>query len=230
MLRTTLTRHSVHRRSGYLSAALALLAGLILSACGSTAGPGGFPLPGDGQITYNPPVTLPPVESYQNLAPAGASAGRRWIDNSYDTLPQGASPFQNASLQAWSSEISTRINNARSAAGLPPLVRSPLLERLAQAHARDMGLRNFFSHTTPEGLSIWDRTELVGAPAYSDGGETNARGQESAAGVASGWLSSAEHRQILLAPGNDHIGVGVYFDSANSANPIHATAVLLNYN
>ncbi|MCC7477760.1 CAP domain-containing protein [bacterium] len=208
---------------------LAFLCVMQLAACGSGTSPGRPPGGGPPQISYSPPITLPPAESYRNLAAPGASAGRRWLDNSYATLPQNGNPFQNDSLRAWATEIRTRINTARGAAGLRMLQHSPLLERTAQAHARDMALRDYFSHTTPEGLSIWDRLELVGAPAYGAGGETNARGQESASGVVSGWLSSASHRSILLNPELTHIGVGVYFDRAGGSEPIHVTALLLEY-
>lgn len=114
-------------------------------------------------------------------------------------------------------------------AGLSTLRRSSLLERLAQAHARDMGLRNYFSHTTPEGLSIWDRLNLLGPPPYGDGGENIAGGQERASEVVNEWMASSGHRALLLNRNVNAIGVGVYYDRAAGNNPIYACADLIQF-
>ncbi|MDD5103574.1 MAG: CAP domain-containing protein [Candidatus Peribacteraceae bacterium] len=48
-------------------------------------------------------------------------------------------------------------NQERMATGLLPLIRNPLLEEAAQAHAKDMYKRGYFSHFNPEGQNYIDR-------------------------------------------------------------------------
>lgn len=49
------------------------------------------------------------------------------------------------------------VNQERMAAGLLPLIRNPRLELAAQAHAKDMRKRGYFSHYNPEGQNYIDR-------------------------------------------------------------------------
>ncbi|MFH0851352.1 MAG: CAP domain-containing protein, partial [Candidatus Peregrinibacteria bacterium] len=49
------------------------------------------------------------------------------------------------------------VNQERMATGLLPLIRNPLLEQAAQAHAKDMYKRGYFSHFNPEGQNYIDR-------------------------------------------------------------------------
>lgn len=59
-------------------------------------------------------------------------------------------------------------NQERLAAGLLPLVRNAQLEQAAQAHAKDMYKRGYFSHFNPEGQNYIDRiraTQYLTLPA-----------------------------------------------------------------
>lgn len=223
---------------GWQALLLSAAAALLLGGCG-----GGASLPdvwddelppignpgGTGKTVYTPPVSVPSTETYMDKAPAGASTSQRWVSNAYATLPQGASAFQNASLKAWADEIYSKINQQRRNAGLGELTRVPQLERLAQAHARDMALRDYFSHNTPDGLTPWDRLSAIGPPAYNHAGESNAKGQESSSEVVTGWMGSAGHRDVLLNPAYTHVGVGVYYDPSDKDKPIHVAADLIEF-
>ncbi|MFH1444091.1 MAG: CAP domain-containing protein [Candidatus Peregrinibacteria bacterium] len=65
-------------------------------------------------------------------------------------------PFPNATEQR-RLQIIALVNQERMAAGLQPLVRNPQLEQAAQAHAKDMYKRGYFSHFSPEGSNYIDR-------------------------------------------------------------------------
>lgn len=65
-------------------------------------------------------------------------------------------PFPTATEQR-KLQIIALVNQERMAAGLLPLVRNAQIEQAAQAHARDMYKRGYFSHYSPEGLSYIDR-------------------------------------------------------------------------
>ncbi|MDD4286939.1 MAG: CAP domain-containing protein [Candidatus Peribacteraceae bacterium] len=49
------------------------------------------------------------------------------------------------------------VNQERMATGLLPFIRNAQLEQAAQAHAKDMYKRGYFSHFNPEGLNYIDR-------------------------------------------------------------------------
>jgi uncharacterized protein YkwD len=99
-----------------------------------------------------------------------------------------------------------------------------ILEGAAQAQARDMALRDYFSHTSADGDSTWDRWEYLEVMNYGAGGEASAMGQESAQEVVSSWMGSSSHRRILMTPEYTHIGIGVYFDHSSYDYPVHVIA------
>lgn len=222
---------------GICSLASALAIAASLSGCG---GGGRFTVtndelpgignPGGGNSTvYTPAVTRPAVETYSDHSASGDSQTLRWLASSYQTLPAGSSPFQNDSLKLWSEQIFSAINANRAEAGLPALIREPHLERTAQAHARDMALRDYFAHNTPDGLSPWDRLAAVHAPAYNHAGENISAGQESVSEVIGGWMTSPGHRDVIMNPDLTYLGVGVYFDAADKTNPIHVVADFVQF-
>lgn len=104
------------------------------------------------------------------------------------------------------------INAERAAAGLPPLVPSTELSRLARAYSRDMAERRYFSHSDPEGRRVVDRTTTAGIP-WRNVGENIARnrGFKDPANVAvREWMKSDGHRGIILDSRYDETGVGVW--------------------
>lgn len=198
--------------------------GVLLSSCGG--GATGLFLSGGGNgKVYTPPVDVPQSETYVDEG--------SWVASCLDTLP--ASTYQNASLAAWADLIYGGVNNARAQNGVALLVRSHGLDRIAQAQARDMALRHYFSHESPEGLMPWDRLLLadlkdmsgvvdlrgVSDVAYNGVGENAAMGQESVGEVVNGWLGSTGHRRNMLDTIYTHVGTGVYYDPANYSMPVH---------
>lgn len=208
-----------------------LVAALALTACGGGGGGGDtlpINLPGGGggggtSQAYSPPVTTPPVETFQPAA--------TWKASCFDTLPAGV--YQNDSLSAWATEVFTRANSARQQNGVGLLLRSQGLDRVAQAHARDLALRKYLSHYTPDGLAPWERLTLAQLKdfsglritsdiAFNGVGENLAKGQETAAEVVNGWMNSPGHRTNLLNSTYMYVGTGIYFDPTNKEMPIHA--------
>ena len=206
--------------------ALALVA--LVSCGGGGSQPLDINVPGGGGGTsgiFVPPITKPVAESYV--------AGTCWKESCFDPLP--ADIYQNPSLTAWANEVFARANSARMQNGLPALTRSRGLDRVAQAHARDMALRNYFGHYTPEGLAPWERIQQaqlkdwssVGGRAASDiafngVGENAAKGDESAAEIVDNWMNSPGHRANLLNAKYMYIGTGVYYDTTDVNMPIHS--------
>ncbi len=99
------------------------------------------------------------------------------------------------------------VNQARAGAGCGALTADPALAAVARAHSADMRDRGYFSHTTPEGLSPFDRARAAGI-GYARA-ENIASGQPDAAAVMEAWLNSAGHRANILDCSLTKLGVGV---------------------
>ncbi len=85
----------------------------------------------------------------------------------------------------------------------------------AQAHAEDMATRNYFSHTTPEGATVFNRTLAAGYPGTFVG-ENIARGSVNPEVIMQSWLQSPGHQANILNPDYADIGVGVVLSSQGS--------------
>jgi uncharacterized protein YkwD len=99
------------------------------------------------------------------------------------------------------------VNEARVDAGCGALTADPALAAVARAHSADMRDRDYFSHTSPEGLSPFDRAEQAGID-YSRA-ENIAFGQADATAVMEAWLESPGHRANILDCELTKLGVGV---------------------
>jgi uncharacterized protein YkwD len=106
-------------------------------------------------------------------------------------------------------EVIRLTNKARATAGCAPLRFDTRLRTAARLHSADMGMHDYFSHTSRNGDTFADRIEEAGYP--HPGAENIARGFQTAAEVMNGWMNSAGHRANILNCGLTAIGVGVYF-------------------
>jgi len=106
--------------------------------------------------------------------------------------------------------ILDRVNRARAQVHLPPLRANVRLEQTALRHAQDMLARSYYSHDSPEGTDVLQRSRLAGyRPRFA--GENIARGQYSVEEVMNGWLGSKEHREHILASSFSELGSAVVY-------------------
>lgn len=107
-------------------------------------------------------------------------------------------------------QILDLVNAERQKAGLQPVVRESRLETAAQSHAQDMASRNYFEHNTPEGQTPTQQMQNAGYPLTGrwSTGQNIARGQTSAQQVMQDWMNSPGHRQNILNPAFQELGVG----------------------
>ena len=101
-------------------------------------------------------------------------------------------------------------NAEREKVGLQPLQLNAQLVEAAQYHSNDMAENDFFNHTGVDGSTLTSRLINSGYQ-YSSAGENIAAGQQTAAEVVTGWMSSAGHRFNLLDPDFTEIGIGYTF-------------------
>ncbi|RGP58780.1 scp-domain-containing protein [Fusarium sporotrichioides] len=104
-------------------------------------------------------------------------------------------------------EVVHLINDERSANGCDRLASSSNLEIAAQEHSEDMAERNYFDHTTPEGLSFSDRLTNAGY-LWSNAAENIAQGQSTPADVVRSWMENDGHRENILNCELEDTGVG----------------------
>lgn len=99
------------------------------------------------------------------------------------------------------------INNARKTEGLTPLKLGSTLPKVAQLKADDMVKNNYFSHTSPTYGSPFDMMKKYNV-SYLSAGE-NIAGNPSITNAVNSWLKSSTHKQNLLSPKFNYIGIGV---------------------
>jgi uncharacterized protein YkwD len=112
-------------------------------------------------------------------------------------------------MSGFETEVVRLTNAERSDAGCDALRPDSRLAEAADGHSADMAVRDYFSHTSPEGLTFVDRVRDAGYP--SPGGENIAWGQRTPAEVVKDWMNSSGHRRNILNCDFNAIGVG--FDS-----------------
>lgn len=138
------------------------------------------------------------------------------------------------------------INEERREAGLKALEYDPRLVSIAANHSEDMRIRNYFSHTEPDGNNTEDRYEearyecriAVDGGVITSGGENLAmthydteiempngeteiyeNESELARGIVDSWMNSSEHRENIMQPYWNHEGIGI----ARANDTVYAT-------
>ena len=119
------------------------------------------------------------------------------------------SVVEGATLDSIESDLVTRINDFRVAHGLPTLAVSDTLTAAAKWMSADMGVNNYFAHTSLDGRTPTQRMNDAGYPAFSTWtGEDLAAGFTTTADVLNGWINSPAHYAVLVNPQYHAIGVG----------------------
>lgn len=92
---------------------------------------------------------------------------------------------------------------------VPAVTWNGLLEKAAYGHSKDMTLRNYFDHNSPDGTTPGVRLDAVGYH-WSFYGENIAAGNMDEQAVILGWLSSPKHCHNMMDPRFAEFGVGKY--------------------
>ena len=110
------------------------------------------------------------------------------------------------------------LNADRAAAGLIAFRVDARLSSIARARSVDMATKHYFSHTQPDGRSVFDILTARTIKWYSAGEiiawNTWPTLAESARAANDGWLGSATHRSIVMATSYNYMGVGLAIDGA----------------
>lgn len=99
------------------------------------------------------------------------------------------------------------VNQARQAAGLPPLNADPPLSKVARLKSQDMADKNYFSHQSPTYGSPFDMMKQFGVT-YRTAGENIACNQN-VANAHQALMNSPGHKANILSAEFTHIGIGI---------------------
>jgi hypothetical protein len=113
----------------------------------------------------------------------------------------------------YASEITLRqllenTNEVRAREGRKPLILSEKLSKAAENKAKYMFEKNYWAHTSPEGVEPWVFI-LDQKYDYSFAGENLARNFYYSREVVDAWMKSPTHRENLLSNNYDEVGFAV---------------------
>ncbi len=145
--------------------------------------------------------------------------GRETQDGVLDR--QVAAPTENENSTSQPSNVEQmlidRLNEERRNAGVPALQPSNDIAGIAQGRSGDMAERQYFSHHTPDGRTVFDEMRSAGL-SWSLAGETLHRNRADADDLDAavdrairGFMNSSEHRRILTDDRYQLIGAGHEF-------------------
>lgn len=103
------------------------------------------------------------------------------------------------------------INLERESRGLGSLVLNPSMMHAAESHSRDMASNGFVGHTGSDGSTPWERMKREGYTDWFAAGEVIVIAATPRAAVYH-LLQDEAHRDILLKPVFNEIGVGYVHD------------------
>ena len=132
-----------------------------------------------------------------------------------------------AALNDYENAVAALINNYRTSSGLNAIAYEPTLTYIAKLRSADLMNRNYFSHYTPEGTTVFDLFRANGIN-FRIGGEN--LGQAMPAGIGSpeaflgAWKNSPSHNANMLRTGYNYIGVGM----VSNGDRIVVTTVFTN--
>ena len=121
-------------------------------------------------------------------------------------------------LEAVRAEMLARVNAARRSAGLAPLKRCVDLDLAAQAHARDLLERGYYSHRSPEGSTPSSRARAAGYPSDQVAENLHERTGPIEL-IVKDWLNSPGHRRNILNPDATELGIGLALGSGYGRDP-----------
>jgi uncharacterized protein YkwD len=132
-----------------------------------------------------------------------------------------------AELNDYENAVAALINDYRVNSGLNAIAFEPTLTYIAKYRSQDLMDRNYWSHYTPEGTTVFNLFKENGVK-YKIGGEN--LGQATPADIGSpeaflgAWQNSSSHNANMLRVGYNYIGVGM----VSNGDRIVVTTVFTN--
>ncbi len=116
-------------------------------------------------------------------------------------------------------ELLLYTNQQRNEEGIPSLVLNDQLSRAAELKAYNMLEKNYWAHTSPDGVTPWYFIKKVGYD-YKYAGENLARGFNTASDVVNAWMDSKTHRKNILSKDYKDIGFAIQTGMLNGEETV----------
>ena len=105
-------------------------------------------------------------------------------------------------------DVLSSLNSDRALHGLAALNLDPTLNLAALAKAKDMAMKDYFAHTSPDGLDPWHWFNVLGYE-YLYAGENLAQGFDDPRELEDHFMASVSHRANILSPFYSQVGLAV---------------------
>lgn len=143
------------------------------------------------------------------LAACSGGSGEQVLSSSeVDFTAPGADILANPPDDTFVADVSFSLllNDERLDGGVREVVQNEILTEVALAHATDMEVNDYLSHTGLDGSSAGDRADAAGYD-WNFIAENIARGFTTETGVMQGWMASEGHRENILDPRAEDFGL-----------------------
>jgi uncharacterized protein YkwD len=170
-------------------------------------------LPSPEGSAVKPPTPTPSKSRTRHKTSRPAAAAK--VTRTRKSKPRSAAAVPPAKAPAKvlsAEELAVKLTNTQRAKhGCSALRTESHLRTAARAHSKDMRVRHYFEHDSPDGRTPWDRIKAAG---YSQPGAENiAKGYATAQAVVNGWMNSPGHRANILNCSLKAVGIGVEYGS-----------------
>ena len=128
-----------------------------------------------------------------------------------DTVQEGEVEEGDESFSAMEKRVLTLVNRERKRQKRVVLEMDKKLRAVARAHSQDMAVNNYFSHTSLDGLSTFERLEASSVK-WKIAGENiayNSNSADPALTAVTSWMNSPEHYENMLTKDYTLTGIGV---------------------
>lgn len=122
--------------------------------------------------------------------------------------------------------VSNMINQERASKGLPKLKINSELNNAASLKSKDMINRHYFEHFAFN-LTPWDFINMAGYD-YLYAGENLAMDFSTTEGMVAAWMNSETHRNNILNPDYNEMGLGIVKGEYAENNQAHQTYMVTN--
>ena len=123
-----------------------------------------------------------------------------------------STPGTSNDLRALESEVIRLVNVERNKVGRSPLTTNNQVSNVARLKSQDFIDNNYFSHNSPTYGTPFNMLKSFGI-SFTAAAENIASGQRTAAEVMKSWMNSSGHRENILSPTYNQIGVGIARDN-----------------
>lgn len=118
--------------------------------------------------------------------------------------PEPVKPIVNISVHG----LFTKVNEQRTANGLPIFILDERLNNSAKAKCNDMVAKNYWAHNAPDGQTPWHFFTEAGFK-YRVAAENLGKHYSTTQSVVTGWMGSEGHRLNIVNPDYTYVGYAV---------------------